>query len=101
MNKPLALALAVLACMLVNTAFAQKTYNTRSQCMRNCAEVGPSDAKKKTYELKMSELGEKKKGETDPGKLAALKDEEESLIDKYEADSEKICRYICDGMPEQ
>ena len=95
------LAVGIVACMLANTAFAQKTYNTRSQCMRNCAEVGPSDAKNQAHRLKMAELGEKKKAESDPKRLAALKDEEESLIDRYEADSEKICRYICEGMPEQ
>ncbi|WP_314437144.1 hypothetical protein [Massilia timonae] len=94
-------ALCALACMLSNTAFAQKTYNTRSQCMRNCAEVGPSDAKREAYQRKIAELDRKKNAETDPKKLALLKDEEESVIDKYEADSEKLCRYICDGMPEQ
>lgn len=96
-----AVALCILACVLSNTALAQRTYNTRSQCMRKCTEVGPSDAKNKAHALKMSELSEQKKRETDPARLAALKDQEESLIDKYEADSEKICRYICDVLPEQ
>jgi len=92
------LAVLALACAMSQAAAAPRTYGS---CMRACAEVGPSTAKSEQFAQKMAMLVEEKSKETDPKKLAQLKEREESLIEKHEDDTEKLCRHICEGLPEQ
>ena len=92
------LAVLALACVVSQAGAAPRTYGS---CMRACAEVGPSAAKNEQFAQKMAVLGEEKNKETDPQKIAQLKEREMSLIEKHEDDVAKQCRYICEGLPEQ
>jgi len=95
MNKIIT-ALA-LACIASHAAAAPRTYGS---CMRACAEVGPSTANEQ-FAHRMATLNDEKSKETDPQKLAQLKEREVSLIEKHEDDTEKLCRHICEGLPQQ
>jgi hypothetical protein len=87
----------VLACIASHTAAAPRTYGS---CMRACAEVGPSTAKNEQFAHNMATLNDEKSKETDPQKLALLKEREASLIEKHEDDTEKLCRHMCEGLPQ-
>lgn len=96
MNK--LLAVIALACLASHAAAAPQTYD---KCMRACAEVGPSPAKKARFTENMAALSDRKSRENDPHKREQLKEEEISLIEKHQDDTERMCRHICEGMPEQ
>lgn len=98
MNKIITALALTLACIASHATAAPRTYGS---CMRACAEVGPSTAKNEQFAHRIATLNDEKSKETDPQKLAQLKEREASLIEKHEDDTEKLCRHICEGLPQQ
>jgi hypothetical protein len=88
----------VLASVFANTALGQGKVRPRNECLKACNEVD-SFTPLERFDRKLAEVREKKKNETDPGKLERLAEEEQELLEERVDKRQDVCNYICEHNP--
>jgi hypothetical protein len=89
------------ASVLSSVASAQMRATTKQECNRRCIDRAEQFVPWTKHQENLKQIRDKKKSETDAVKLKQLATDEESEMDRFTTEHEKLCRSICKDNPEE